>query len=95
MVSGSCKSIGFKSGKSFKRITFSFISFSLWGQVCKSLYFEPKTDFATSKHVLEPIPKTRKRWQKIFETALDDLTVCRQRLWDRYSAGLRERFCSS
>ena len=22
-------------------------------------------------------------------------TVCRQRLWDRYSAGLRESFCSS
>ena len=41
---------------------------------CQVIYFEPKTDFATSKHVLEPIPKTRKRWQKIFETALDDLT---------------------
>ena len=22
-------------------------------------------------------------------------SVCRQRLWDRYSAGLRESFCSS
>lgn len=41
---------------------------------CQVICFEPNTDFATSRHVLEPIPKTRKRWQKIFATALDDLT---------------------
>ena len=41
---------------------------------CQVIAFDPSADFATSHHVLTPIQKNRFQWQKIFQTALDDLT---------------------
>ena len=41
---------------------------------CQIIYFEPGVDFAVSEKILKPVPKSRAQWQKIFETALDDLT---------------------
>ena len=41
---------------------------------CQVIYFNPDFNFGKSTLTLRPIVKSRHKWQKIFEIALDDLT---------------------
>lgn len=41
---------------------------------CQIIYFPEGVDLAASQHTIRPALKTRAKWMKIFETALDDLT---------------------
>lgn len=42
--------------------------------VCDVVEFQPGLNLASAAHVLHPMQKTRANWQRIFHTALDDLT---------------------
>jgi hypothetical protein len=51
----------------------------------------------TEKHVKDIRQKTRRKFssEEKIRIVLDGLLVPRQHLWNRYSIGLKESFCSS
>lgn len=42
---------------------------------CQIIEFKPELNLASTPNTLKPIKKTRENWQRIFKTALDDLTT--------------------
>ena len=65
---------------------------------CQIIEFQENIPWATTEQVLTPIQKNRKQWNRIFATALDDLTglICPKRIIycegkDRPSRGGQEK----